>query len=628
MSAASSAHEQDAIFEALLEYLKRTRGFDFTGYKRSGLRRRVTRRLQILRLESLNDYLDYLEVHPEEFTHLFNTILINVTAFFREPASWDFLVQEIIPRIVANKSAADPIRIWSAGCASGEEACTLAMVFAEALGMQDFRQRVKIYATDVDEEALTAARHARYGANAIKSIPAELREKYFDEVGMHHVFNAELRRAMIFGRHDLVQDAPISRLDLLVCRNTLMYFNAETQSRILSRFHYALNETGLLFLGKAEMLLTHSNLFTPNDLKHRIFTKVPRRTLRDRLLLLAQAGDTESNNYVLRQVRLRDLAFDTASEAVVVVDVEGNLALANERARTMFTLNRRDIGRSFQELELSYRPVELRSRIEQVYAERLPLRLANVERYFAGGDVQYLDVQILPLLDSDDRTLGVSISFTDVTRYHRLQTELERSKQELETAFEELQSTNEELETTNEELQSTVEELETTNEELQSTNEELETMNEELQSSNEELQALNDELRRRTDQFDQANAFLHAILASLNAAAVVVDRQLAILIWNHRAEALWGLRAGEVQGRSLPNLDMGLPVGQLVGPMQTILRGDAEDQEIMLTATNRRGRTIQCQVACTPVRRPGGDIQGVILFMEERGGARRPSDNA
>jgi two-component system, chemotaxis family, CheB/CheR fusion protein len=294
----------------------------------------------------------------------------------------------------------------------------------------------------------------------------------------------------------------------------------------------------------------------------------------------------------------------------------------------MFALNRRDMGRSLQELELSYRPVELRSRIEQVYAERLPLRLANVERHFAGGDVQYLDMQILPLLDSDGRALGVSISFNDVTRYNRLQAELERGKQELETAFEELQSTNEELETTNEELQSTVEELETTNEELQSTNEELETMNEELQSSNEELQALNDELRRRTDQFDQANAFLRAILASLSAAAVVVDHHLAITIWNRSAEALWGLRAGEVHGQSLPSLDSGLPVAHLMGPIQSVLRGDSEYQEIALTTTNRRGRPIRCRVVCTPVTGLERDIQAVILLMEEWGEARMPSDNS
>jgi two-component system CheB/CheR fusion protein len=627
MSAANIEPGEDEEFEGLLDYLKRTRGFDFTGYKRSGLRRRVMRRLQQLRLEGLGEYLDHLEVHPEEFTYLFNTILINVTAFFRDSPSWDFLTREIIPSIVESKRTDEPIRIWSAGCASGEEAYTLAIVFAEALGMQAFRQRVKIYATDVDEDALVTARQAKYSASAAKDISEELRDKYFERVGVHYAFGSEARRAVIFGRHDLIQDAPISRLDLLVCRNTLMYFNAEMQTRLLARFHYALMDSGFLFLGKAEMLLTHANIFTPVELKHRIFTKVPKPSLRDRLLVLAHAGDTDPNNHLMRQMRLRDMAFDAASEALMVVDLERNLVLANERARTMFALSRRDIGRPFQDLEISYRPVELRSVIEQAYAERLPVRLTNVERPFAAGEVQYLDVQVVPLLDDDGRVLGVGITFHDVTRYNRLQTELAKNKQELETAYEELQSTNEELETTNEELQSTVEELETTNEELQSTNEELETMNEELQSSNEELQTLNDELRLRTEQLDQANVFMQAILASLRAAAVVVDLHLAIVIWNHSAEELWGIRADEAEGQPFPSMDIGLPIQHLMRPMQIVLRGESEYQEIVLTATNRRGRGIQCRVTCTPVRGAERDIQGVILLMEESGSARRARAN-
>jgi two-component system CheB/CheR fusion protein len=574
MRAASMEPGQDQEFEGLLDYLKHSRGFDFTGYKRSGLKRRVMRRLQQLRLESLSEYLDHLEVHPEEFTYLFNTILINVTAFFRDPSSWDFLTREIIPSILEGKQADEPIRIWSAGCASGEEAYTLAIVFSEALGMQAFRQRVKIYATDVDEDALVTARQAKYSANATKDIPEELRDKYFEHVGMPYVFSSEARRAVIFGRHDLIQDAPISRLDLLVCRNTLMYFNAEIQTRLLARFHYALMDSGFLFLGKAEMLLTHANIFTPVDLKHRTFTKVPKPSLRDRLLVLAHTGDTDANNHLIRQVRLRDMAFEAALDAFMVMDLERNLVLANERARTMFALSRRDIGRPFQDLEVSYRPVELRSVIEQACAERFPVRLTNVERPFPVGDVQYLDVQVIPLLDSDGRILGIGITFQDVTHYNRLQTELAKNKQELETAYEELQSTNEELETTNEELQSTVEELETTNEELQSTNEELETMNEELQSSNEELQTLNDELRLRTEQLNQANVFMQTILASLRASVVVVDLHLAIVIWNHSAEELWGIRADEAQGQAFPNLDIGLPVQHLVRPMQTVLRGE------------------------------------------------------
>src|SRR5262249_38552592 len=242
-------------FEALLEFLKNSRGFDFTGYKRSSLQRRLGKRMQGLHLERYSDYLDYLEVHPEEFPQLFNTILINVTGFFRDAAAWDCLAAEVVPLIIAEKKPSDLIRVWSAGCASGEEAYTLSIILAEALGFESFRQRVKIYATDVDEEALLQARQASYSAKDLQPIPDTLRSKYFEFNGQRYVFRPDLRRSVIFGRHDLVQDAPISRLDLLVCRNVLMYFNAETQSRVLARFHFAVNDTGFIFLGRAEMLL-------------------------------------------------------------------------------------------------------------------------------------------------------------------------------------------------------------------------------------------------------------------------------------------------------------------------------------------------------------------------------------
>jgi two-component system CheB/CheR fusion protein len=188
----------------------------------------------------------------------------------RDKTAWNYLQHQTLPRLLNEKSERRQIRIWSAGCASGEEAYTLAMILAEALGIDQFRQRIKIYATDIDEEALTQARHASYSDRDLKSVPDELQQKYFEEVGGRSVFRPDLRRVVIFGRHDLVQDAPISRLDLLVCRNTLMYFNAETQARILDRFHFALNNTGILFLGKAEMLLTHANIFTPITPKEKL----------------------------------------------------------------------------------------------------------------------------------------------------------------------------------------------------------------------------------------------------------------------------------------------------------------------------------------------------------------------
>src|SRR5919106_564842 len=269
--------------DGLLEYLRVHRGLDFSGYKRTTLTRRIQKSMEAARVSSIGEYMDHLQVHPDEFGQLFNNILINVTSFFRDPAAWDRLARDVVPAILASKAADEPIRVWSAGCASGEEAYTLAMVWAQALGLDQFRERVKIYASDLDgDSALVKAHQGAYTAKEIEGVEEDLRRRYFERSGTRFSFRADLRRAVIFGHHNLIQDAPISRLDLLVCRNTLMYFNSETQSRILSRFHFALNDLGFLFLGKAEMLLAHTNIFQPVDLKNRIFVKGPNISLRDR----------------------------------------------------------------------------------------------------------------------------------------------------------------------------------------------------------------------------------------------------------------------------------------------------------------------------------------------------------
>ena len=478
--------EDDERFESLLELLQQQRGFDFTGYKRPSLMRRVSRRMQMLGVHGFDQYADYLQVHPEEFGHLFNSILINVTSFFRDPPAWDYLREKVLPGVLAAKGDSGTVRVWSAGTASGQEAYTLAMVLAEAMGAAALRERVKIYATDVDEEALGQARAGSYSAKEVEELDPVLRSRYFEAVDGRYVFRADLRRAVIFGRNDLVQDAPISRLDLLVCRNTLMYFNAEAQARILARFHFALNGdgngSGVLFLGRAEMLLTHSQLFAPLDLKCRIFAKVPTAGARPRV---ATAAVANGNGAVMtRQDRLREQAMEDSPVARIVVDANGSLAAANQRARALFSLSPKDLGRLLSDLEISYRPTDLRSLTEQAYAERRSAIQANVARRFPDGEAQFLDVVVTPYFDEAGTPLGVGISFVDVTRYARLEEEVQRSREEIQTANEELQSSNEELETTNEELQSSNEELETTNEELQSTNEELETMNEELQSTN------------------------------------------------------------------------------------------------------------------------------------------------
>lgn len=603
-------------FEALLDYLKRSRGSDFTGYKRQSLVRRVLRRMQVVGISGFAEYQDYLEVHPEEFAELFNTILINVTSFFRDREAWDFLASEVIPKIMESKKGSEIIRIWSAGCASGEESFTIAMLMIEALGEEGFKNRVKIFATDIDEVALTQARMATYTPKDLEPVPKEFREKYFQVSGGAYAFRPDLRRSIIFGRHDLVQDAPISHLDLLVCRNTLMYFNAETQTKVLARFHFALKDTGYLFLGRAELLLTHASLFTPVNLKYRMFKKLPKVNMRDKLLVLAQAGDYDAANQLTRQVRLRELSFDGLRTAQIVIDINGNLVLANERARTLLGLGSAAIGKPFQDLEVSYRPVELRSLVEKAYAEHRVIEVKKVERHLPDGSVQYLDAQVSPIFDNGGGPLGVSITFTDVSEYYRLQEELERSKHDLETAYEELQSTNEELETTNEELQSTVEELETTNEELQSTNEELETMNEELQSTNEELQTTNEELRQNTDELNSVNSFLESVFKSLRKGVVVIDNSGKILIWNSEAEDMWGLRSDEVLGKVFLELDIGLSVGQLKEPIDETLK-NGKMSEHVLEAINRRGKSLKVRVTLTPLVTQRKENNGAIIMMEE-----------
>jgi two-component system CheB/CheR fusion protein len=601
--------------DELLEFVRDSRGFDFTGYKRSSIERRVAKRMAELGIEqgSYGEYVEYLELHADEFVELFNTLLINVTSFFRDASIWDHLGNSVVPALLASRKESAPIRIWCAGCASGEEAYTVAMVFAELLGEDVFRERVKIYATDVDEDALDQARVGAYLPRQVESVPKESLERFFERTDQRYVFRKDLRRCVIFGRNDLVQDAPISRIDLLVCRNTLMYFMAETQSQILGRFHFALDNAGFLLLGKSEMLITHGDLFTPVDLKWRVFRKVIRPAMRDRVRVMAADPGNGASQSVSEN--LRELAFDLLGSASIVLDGSGAMVMANEVARRWFGLSLTDFGRPIQDLELSYRPIELRPQLDAAVAERRMIDVSAI-RFRQGEHERVLNIKIVPLM-ANGTPLGVGISYLDVTESHRLEQQLMVSREELEHAYEELQSTVEELETTNEELQSTNEELETTNEELQSTNEELETMNEELQSSNEELETMNDELRHRSLELNDMNAFLETILTTIGLAVVVVDRHQHVQIWNQQAREMWGLTSEEVEDQHLLSLDIGLPVEQLKGPVRAALGGDGDRHEVVLQAVNRRGRAFQCRVTCLPLGgRLNGNVNGVILMME------------
>ena len=606
----------DQDLEDLLSFIRDSRGFDFTGYKRTSLTRRIRKRMDDVSITGYIDYRDLLETDAEEFRILFNTILINVTGFFRDTESWTYLKGEVIPELLANRDTGEEIRVWSAGCSSGEEAYSLAMTFAEIIGVEECAKRVKIYGTDVDDEALREARSGLYAPRALEPLPAELTARYFEPSGDQLAFHPELRRRVIFGRHDITRDAPISRLDLLVCRNTLMYFNVEAQSQIIDRFHFALRPDGYLFLGKAEMLLSASDRFEVVSMRQRVFKRRPGEAVAQHQLAVPRLDPESSGDMreASRKRQLRDMVLDTAASPVLAIGVDGTLSLINSQARTQFGLSVHDVGRPLRDLEISYRPIELRSLIEQAETERRVVRANNVERRLPGGETQIFDIIVQALTGGQGLPIGVAVTFIDTTVTTRLHNEVRQVREDLETAYEELQSTNEELETTNEELQSSIEELETTNEELQSTNEELETTNEELQSGNEELETMNEEMRIRTTEVDEARGFLEGVLSSVAAGVVVLDSDMRVRSWNRGAEDLWGLRAEEVHRQAFFSLDFGLPIGQLHDALKQCAETGRKSEPVVLQAVNRIGRTITCSVTCSPL---DGQGDGVVLLMEE-----------
>jgi two-component system, chemotaxis family, CheB/CheR fusion protein len=621
----STPEVPEGSLRALIEHVYRARGFDLSSYKPSTLRRRLDKRLQALNLGSDAEYLDHLQVHPDEFPRLFDTVLINVTDFRRDGSAWDLFENKLLPELLAEKAPDEAIRVWSAGCSTGQEAYTVAMILHGQLGDESFQRRVKIYGTDIDEEALATARQATYSLEQLSSLPTELRDRFFEPVdrnghaadrdsGSLRQFRVDLRRNVIFGRHDLVQDAPISRLDVLLCRNTLMYFNADVQAHILDRLHFGLRTGGLLFLGKAEKLLSHGSLFQPIDPQRRFFTKVPGERLPNHDPPAPLDRSRSQVEHLATNVNLRDAALEVGSAARLGVDPEGRLVLANATARSWFGIEARDLGRPLRDLEVSYRPAELRGAIDRGRGSGDPTALRGLEWHAPAGESRFLDVDVLPLGQGE---IGTVISFTDATERHRLTERLREAQRELEGAHLDIQTSNEELETMNEELQSTVEELETTNEELQSTNEELETMNAELQSTNDELHEANQNLVQRGDEVDEVNAFLAAILRSLRRAVVVLDPQMLVRVWNERAVDLWGLTTDEVAGQHLMNLDVGFPVTELRDPLLRCIEGSSEQEELVLQARNRRGMAIDCTVVVSPLL--GEDeLLGAILLMSER----------
>jgi two-component system CheB/CheR fusion protein len=525
----------------LLQFILDERGVDLRGYKPTTLQRRMQKRMFHVKAASYAQYQTILRNDPSEVVHLLNTVLINVTDFFRDPQAWDFMKTEVLPELLKYHRPGDTIRAWSAACASGQEAYSLAILLAEYFGDRLADYDVKIYATDIDEEALTQAHRGEYHINQMRRLSPELREKYFSGDGDVRRVDRDLRRIVIFGRSDVIHDAPISRVSILVCRNMLIYFDSPTQLHVLKRFHYALEPNGIMFLGKAESLLLHSDLFTPLHAKWRIFKKV--RSKEDHnhppiSLHFADYGKSRAREELMLLKEYYQSILDTVGQSIVVLDQDGKVDSANPATTNLWALDSVPAdGALLQDSALGKRCPELVSRVDEARSHRGTVNF-QCKLPVADDAEKVLAVRVRPIFADDQSLVGTIVYAEDVTpREH-----LESTVAELESTSKELHSANEELETTNEELQSANEELETMNEELQSTNEELETTNEELQSLNEELKTMNEELQVRTEEMDQLNARYVETLERMPFPVMLLNQQMKIEFWNSLAQKLFGFK--------------------------------------------------------------------------------------
>ncbi len=473
-------------------------------------------------------------MQPAEVLHLLDTLLINVTSLFRDPDTW---------------------------------------------------------------EALATARAGRYPGSALEQLSQQRRDTYFEPDGDGYRFRGRAAAPPHLRPARPAPGRPISRVMVLTCRNALMYFTPETQSRVLERFSFSLHPHGLLMLGRAEMLLTQSQLFTAVDLPMRIFAARP--TAASRLTALAVGGYGRD----LTRRRVTEAAFTSAPAAQIVLDGQGAIALINERAQQALPLSQADVGQPFGELAMATKPYGLRATVAEVGASRTAVKVDDVR--FPGSDHTTWDITVLPL-EVEGELLGLHLVFVDVTERNTLQTRLEQQTAQLGAAYEELQSSSEELETTNEELQSAVEEL---------------------QSTNEELQTLNEELRERSRDVDRSNGFLHAILEVLDAAIVVLDADHTVQLWNGGAEKMIGLRSYEVQGKPLTALDLGIGADQLLTGLHAVVLRGSSREVIEIEAIDRTGTPQRRTMTLAAVDLDGsGGALGVVVAMLDTPGRLSQTD--
>ncbi|HEU5226533.1 MAG TPA: CheR family methyltransferase, partial [Ktedonobacteraceae bacterium] len=550
------------VLRQILEQISRQASIDFRPYKTATILRRISRRMVVTHQRSIREYAAYLKATPQEVGELVKAFLINVTQFFRDVDAFVYLKNEILPQLIARARESNRIlRFWTAGCATGEEPYSLAILLTDILSAELPEWSVKIFATDLDEAAINFARRGLYSENLLKGVPDDYRERFFERVDHGYRISKTLRQMVIFGQQDLSRSAPFPRIDLVLCRNVLIYFTPELQEYVLNQFAFSLSPNGYLFLGKAETVRPMQVFFelvnkhwkvhrcTGNALpalRRQHFANLDTPRLEDHLMnrqhknMGKQNTDQELPSPSLELGLLRrfnELLLRFLPIGVVVIDRNYHILTANGAARRLLGL--RDVGTE-QDFLHAVRGIpyhEIRAAIDSTFREHNSRNLPEISLDASeGGNGRYINVSIAPMQLEGATPELATISLFEVTQQVQMRRQMETVQKEqaqlmneLSTANkrlsdvnkdlmdtnEELQVANEELMLTHEELQASIEEFETTNEELQATNEELETNNEELQATNEELETTNEELRARTIELQELTAILEGERKSL-----------------------------------------------------------------------------------------------------------------
>lgn len=619
--------ESHSALEKIVILLRDRNSTDFSLYKPNTLYRRIERRIALHQLDKIADYVRYLRENPQELDLLFKELLIGVTNFFRDSAVWETLRSGTLPALLGQHPEGRALRAWVPACSSGEEAYSLAIVFKEAIEavMPNKRISLQIYATDIDPDAIDKARKGVYPKNISADVSPERLEKYFvaDESGGYRI-SKEIREMVIFAPHNIISDPPFIKLDILTCRNLLIYFGAELQKKLLPLFHYALNRDGILLLGSAESVGNLSQLFAPIGSSARLYRRVgaPLRQVEveypsgDAASTAAGEKISPANPAKSLELLTDQLIQQTFAPAAVLVNSDGDILYISGRIGKYLEPAAGKVNINLYAMARPGLREALIGTIHKALRQNQPIQL-NGLKLGANGSTQYINVTVQGIEKPDLLRGRVLVVFSDIAPplVAAKTRQIKASKASVETAQaqelqefrEALQVTHEEMQTSVEELKSTNEELQSTNEELQSTNEELTTSKEEMQSMNEELQTVNAELQSKVEDLSWVRNDMANLLNSTEIATIFLDSEFKLRRFTPNVTNLFKLIPADV-GRPLSHIVSELDYAALKDNAQEVLRTLVFQEKQVKT---RGGRWYRVRIM--PYRTQDNVIDGVVI---------------